>query len=347
MKKLFVTLILWNTILSAAAQQPVTGTTYYLPKTALRFSFLIEKTTYEPGQFAVYAERYMKKDVPLTASKTYRIVNYDMQPIAVPDSSKQFTLLLDKKISINQIDRSDEGILLAVNAEGKRISKPLRFQPAKHPSELNPRDYMNADILTATSTAKMAELIAQEIYDIRDSRNQLSRGQAENMPKDGEQLKIMLRNLDTQETALNQVFEGTTRRDTLEKVITLIPVKGTEKTLLFRFSRKLGITDADDLAGVPYYLIIEDQNQVPDQMAGPEENKKAKEDFGLNVNIPDKIRVQLTCQGETLKTYEVLASQFGKTENLSADLFGKKLTSKLILNPLTGGIESIQNEIVK
>lgn len=347
MKKLLLTLILWNIIGSAAAQQTVAGTSYYLPKTALRFSFLIEKTTYEPGQFAVYADRYMKKNVPLTPSTTYRIISYDMQPTAVPDTAKQFTLLLDKKLSIYQVEKSDEGILLAINATGKRISRPVAFVAGKQPSGLNPRDFMNEDILTANSSAKMAELIAEEIYDIRDSRNQLTRGQAESMPKDGEQLKIMMRNLDTQETALNQVFEGTTRRDTIEKVITYIPVKGVEKTLLFRFSKKLGITDPDDLAGVPYELIIDGQHQVTEQTPVPEESKKSKEDFGLNVNMPDKIRVDLTSGGETLKTFEVLAAQFGKTENLSAELFGKKQTSKLILNPLTGGIESIQAEAVK
>lgn len=347
MKKLLLTLILWNIIGTAAAQQTVAGTSYYLPKTALRFSFLIEKTTYEPGQFAAYADRYMKKKVSLTPSTTYRIINCDMQPTAVPDTTKQFTLLLDKKISIYQVEKSDEGILLAINATGKRLRQPDAFVPAKQPADLNPRDFMNEDILTANSSAKMAELIAEDIYDIRESRNQLTRGQAESMPKDGEQLKIMMSNLNTQETALNQVFEGITRRDTIEKVITYVPVKGVGKTLLFRFSKKLGITDPDDLAGVPYELTIDEQHQVTDQTPVPEESKKSKEDFGLNVNMPDKIRVVLTSEGETLKTFEVLAAQFGKTENLSAELFGKKQTSKLILNPLTGSIESIQAEVIK
>ena len=31
------------------AQQTVAGTTYFLPKTALRFAVKVEKTTYTPG----------------------------------------------------------------------------------------------------------------------------------------------------------------------------------------------------------------------------------------------------------------------------------------------------------
>ena len=57
MKALLMTLALMGNISLAHAQQTVAGTTYYLPKTALRVTMLIEKTTYTPGQFAMYANR--------------------------------------------------------------------------------------------------------------------------------------------------------------------------------------------------------------------------------------------------------------------------------------------------
>lgn len=44
---------------------------------------------------------------------------------------------------------------------------------------------MTEEILIAGSTAKMAELVAKEIYNIRESKNSLTRGQADYMPKDG------------------------------------------------------------------------------------------------------------------------------------------------------------------
>lgn len=71
------------------AQQTVAGTTYFLPKTALRFAVKVEKTTYTPGQFAMYAFRYMKKkDVALHPAETYRVVDIRMNTIGVPDSTK-------------------------------------------------------------------------------------------------------------------------------------------------------------------------------------------------------------------------------------------------------------------
>lgn len=346
MKAKILIVALMAMTLGAQAQQPVAGTTYYLPKTALRFSLLIEKTLYTPGQFAMYADRYMKmNNVKLEPSTTYRLINVSMTPYGVPDSAKQFTLVLDKKLTVTEVDRDESGILLALNTQGKRVQKPVAFKSSRHPVPLDPRDYMNEDILSAGSVAKMAELSAQEIYDIRDSRAQLSRGQAEFMPKDGAQLRIMMDNLDKQERAMLQVFEGTTVKDTIESVFTFVPKEETERQLLFRFSKKLGLVDADDLSGEPYYVSVACENNVPKNAEPTDE--KIKDDFGMRVNIPDKIHVTLTKDGETVGKYDVMAGQFGKVEALSGELFGKKQTSKVILNPISGSIEKIESETLK
>ena len=66
-------------IFCAKAQTAEEAISYYLPKTAIHINLLIEKTTYEPGQFAPYARKYMKLDnVLLTPSTTYRILTTDM-----------------------------------------------------------------------------------------------------------------------------------------------------------------------------------------------------------------------------------------------------------------------------
>ena len=43
-----------------------------------------------------------------------------------------------------------------------------------------------------------------------------------------------------------------------------------------------------------------------------------------------------------MEKYTLNAAQFGKIEPLSPDLFGKKMTSQIILSPITGAIESIK-----
>lgn len=332
---------------TASAQQTVAGTTYFLPKTVLRFSIMVERQQYTPGQFAQYAGKYMKKpDTPLTPASHYRIVGVKMTAVGVPDSTKQHTLALDKKLTIDEVDRDESGILLAVNAKGRRTALPEAFSPAKQPALPNPQDFMNEDILSAGSMAKMAELTAKDIYDIRDSRAQLSRGQADFMPKDGAQLRMMMDRLDLQERALLQTFEGVTATDTTETVITYTPQGEVGREPLFRFSQKLGMTDADDLAGEPYYITVTPDGNVPaaDTPAG---GKEAKDNFGLYVNIPDKIHVTLTQGQRRVASYDLYAGQYGRTESLSAELFGKKTTSHLVINPVSGSIEKIESETLK
>ena len=334
----------------ATQAQSVQGTSYFLPKTVLKFHLLVEKTTFKPGELAEYANKYMKlNNVGTEANTSYKIVGINIEKTSVPDSSKMFTALIDKKHSIFSVKRTDEGILQAINAEGetREIYKP--FTPSAKKKAVNAKDFMNQEILSAGSSAKMAQLIAQDIYEIRESRNDLSRGNAEYMPKDGAQLKIMLSNLDTQEKALMQVFTGTTEKDTTEHVITFVPEKAADHITLFRFSKKLGLVDADDLAGEPYYINIVDEHIIPELPleAQTDEKKKDKDNCGVYVNLPGKINISVNNSQNELMTAEIYAAQFGRTESISGELFGRKLTTHLVIDPITGNAKSLKVEPIE
>ena len=324
-----------------AAGQVVGDIPYTLPKTAVRTTLLIEKTTYTPGEFAPYAERYLKqKGVPQEKSTEYRIISAGMECFHVPDTAKGHILSLDRKHMVEEVARTPDGILLAINAKAEETPAKEKFKPAKKAKQPNPMDYMNGDILRAGSKAKMAELTAQEIYDIRDSKSQLQRGEADYMPGDGQQMKIMLDGLEASENALLSTFEGTKRIDTTQVDIDFVPGKASEKAVLFRFSKKLGLTDADDLAGEPYHLAVE-AVETTTGTAG-EKGKKTKDDIGLWVNRPAKAKARLYGKGGTLAEMEFLAGQFGTEESLSGELFGKKQTTRVVLNRDNGGLELIE-----
>ncbi|MBQ4146713.1 MAG: DUF4831 family protein, partial [Prevotella sp.] len=64
------------------------------------------------------------------------------------------------------------------------------------------------------------------------------------------------------------------------------------------------------------------------------------------INMPGKIKV--TIQGkEAMTTLDTYAAQFGKCTSLDNELFGKKLYTQLVYNPITGNIESINTDLVK
>ena len=331
------------------------GAVYFLPKTAVRVTVEVEKTTYTPGDLCQYAERYLRlRDVSPTPSVGYRITAIRQEPVAVADTTKRYAVKFDPRTAATNVRLSPDGVLLGINTDEKKKEgsnpsgqnvqqgySPSTFPPSTN--KLNPRQFMSEDALAAGSTSKMAELIAQDIYEIRDSRNQLVRGQADNMPKDGEQLRLMLNQLDLQDRALTSLFAGTTVSDTTRHTFLIVPDSVIVRDILFRFSQKLGLVDADDLAGVPYYINIDDLSTVP-APAPVDPRKKLKPIDGIFVNIPGRLRATVSDGQQAIITSEFPAGQFGNVELLSGSLFNKRFTTRLWLNPLSGAIERLDAE---
>ena len=326
------------------------GAVYFLPKTAVNITIQVEKTTYTPGDFCLYAERFLRiKDVSPTPDVSYRITAIRQEAVAVADTAKRYAVKFDPKTSAANVRLSDNGILLGINTNDE-VKDYTLLQNNAHTSHLstpvslpNPRQYMNEETLTAGSTAKMAELTAQDIYEIRESRSLLVRGQADNMPKDGEQLRLMLNQLDVQDRALTSLFTGTVIKDTVEQVFTIVPENNINHEILFRFSKKLGLVDKDDLSGVPYYINIENLRTVPlPESVDPK--KKLKPVYGIFVNVPGRLRSSVSDSQAVLISNDFPAGQFGNVELLSGALFNKHYTTHLWLNPISGAIERLDAE---
>lgn len=326
------------------------GAVYFLPKTAVNITIQVEKTIYTPGDFCLYAERYLRiKDVSPIPDVSYRITAIRQEAIAVADTAKRYAVKFDPKTSAANVRLSDTGILLGINTNDEVKDHSL-IHNNSHTSHLssptsmsNPRQYMNEETLSAGSTAKMAELTAQDIYEIRESRSMLVRGQADNMPKDGEQLRLMLSQLDVQDHALTSLFTGTIITDTVEQVFTIIPENSINHEILFRFSKKLGLVDKDDFAGVPYYIDIENLRTVP-QPESVDPKKKLKPVYGIFVNVPGRLRSSVSDSQAVLISNDFPAGQFGNVELLSGALFNKHYTTHLWLNPISGAIERLDAE---
>ena len=160
-----------NTLAQTAVSTYLPGVTpegaiYLLPKTGIRISVLVEKTTYTPGELNKYAERYLRiKDVSPAPSVSYRITGIRQEAYAVADTSKHYAIEFNAKTVATNIRLSDDGILLAINAEPNKLPVTKPFVAAPHPASVNPRQYMNEETLAAGSTAKMAELIAKTLDD--------------------------------------------------------------------------------------------------------------------------------------------------------------------------------------
>ena len=319
------------------------GVTYYLPRTAFRITVICEKTTIRPGDFNKYADRYLRlKDVPTEESVKWSLKSITLEPYGKPDPSKAFSIKMKSKTVAPLVGLSRDGILLSINCEAEESFLPDLPKPERGAAPEDPRSYMTQEILSAGSTAKMAELCAQEIYDIRESKNALTRGEADNTPKDGAQLKLMLEQLDRQAAVLESLFSGTSQTDTEVFSLFYDPQQETDRDVLFRFSQKLGVLDADNLAGEPVIASVKLLETIPTAVPSEEVAKKrAKMERGIYYNIPVRAKVNVNFMGREYVNMETPMAQFGIVEVLSNTLFDKKTTTQVTFFQATGGTKDV------
>ena len=324
------------------------GVNYFLPKTTFRIVLVAEKTVTVPGEFASYADRYLRqKDVPTTEYVTWTLKSLSLIPIGVPDSTKAYNIKVKSKTSAPLVSLTDDGLLIGINTEVSPEPAPVLPAAVPAPKAVNGRNFMTHDILAAGSTAKMAQLTAEEIYDIRDSRNALIRGEADNTPKDGAQLKLMLDNLDQQLHALESLFKGQELTSTEVFTFDYLPLLGLPETdnrqLLCRFSQRLGLVDVDDLSGEPLWLTVRAVGSLPQSVDDPAAaKKKAKMEQGVYVNVPQRAQVTISTATQKLLATELPICQLGTTEVLSDALFNKKLETRVTLYQQTGSVKNLE-----
>ena len=318
--------------------------TYFLPQTTLRIAITVEEQKYTPGEFSRYAERYLKiTGISDTEEKSSSITNIEVIPSGVPDPGKIYSVQVNEKSVAPNVQLTKDGIISAINTKTEATgNKPAQTAAAQLP-KVNPHDYLTEEILMASSTAKMAELTAQEIYSIRESRNEITRGQAEYIPSDGESLKYMIDNLNKQEQALMQMFTGTRETVSRTTMIEYTPQATEKNKVLFRISDKLGVVDSLNLAGAPVYISVVSQNTLHN--AGVTADKKgSKKDNSIRYCVPGRASVRIFSNRQTYFDDDIAIAQFGNIETLSASLLTKSANSRIIFDTATGGILSIESD---
>ena len=318
------------------------GVVYYLPKTQIEIKVTATKVTYTPGELCQYANRYLRlQGISAQPEEHWEIKAVHVNTIGVPDAEKAYSIKVKDKMVTSQVELTEDGIIKAINTKAPEEEKARTEKPIEKVKRVDPRNFMTEEMLMAGSTNKMAELIAKEIYSIRESKNSLTRGQADYMPQDGAALKIMLNNLEEQEKALTEMFSGYTEQT--EKTFTFYvePGKDIADQVVCRFSKKLGVVKEDNLAGEPVYLSVTNTNSLPQADLEAKAKKKLE---GVIYNIPGKGKIVVKALGKTYYSSEQPITQFGETEVLLTNLFNKKVNTRVIFNPVTGGIAKIDKD---
>lgn len=324
------------------------GLVYNLPTTVLDVTIEAEHTVRTPGEFYSYAKKYLNIDNPITEpSQSWTVKSVNVNSRGVADPKEQY-LIQFKPGQTPYIVTDENSMPLAINtentvqAETPELPQPQKAAPTPLQTEAA-RQVVTEDMLRSQSMAKRAELAAQRIYELRQSRNDLITGQADQMPPDGKAMQIIIDQIAAQEAALTAMFVGTTQTSTDVATFTFIPSSEDDRQnkVLARISATDGIVGADDLSGDPVtlQLRVKERGRLPLNEKG-ETREMPK--GGVAYRIPGTAQISIDFDGRTMWEGTVDAAQYGIVYGIDPKVFAdKKSPAYAIFDPVTGALREL------
>ena len=323
------------------------GLAYSLPKTMLKVTLVAEVTVRKPGEFYRYAPKYLNVSNPITKeTHSAKLDNAIISSYGIPDTEETYSIQFKSGYPV-YVSLDQAGLPLAINTEETIITDTPEIPEAvkAQPTPLETpaaRQVISEEMLQSQSTAKRAELAAQAIFALRQTRSDLISGQADNMPPDGRSLQLMLDNLQAQEEALTAMFLGTTSVATQVESFIVDPAaladNDRSRTVIARLSAIDGIVDSDDLSGTPVYLDLTavSRGEMPVNDKGQTLSFPKN---GIPYRIPGELSASVSCDGETYATCALPASQLGIVYGLAPNSFtDKKAPIYIIYDSASGSI---------
>ena len=202
------------------------GITYSLPKTSLVVDAEVTKVTCKAGPYYQYAEKYLGVKDAVTEDKVY----FDLGKISLinrglPDADNTYIVEFKQGTVAPYAYLTEDGLLCSINAEYTPVESDLDAAKKNKGSQQKVTDasVFSEELLMAGSTAKQAEVAAKQIYRIRESRLNILTGEADNLPPDGEAMKLVIQQLEEQEKALTNLFTGILTKETEHYEVSIIP----------------------------------------------------------------------------------------------------------------------------
>lgn len=357
MRNILIPLVALATFISAGAQttQRLTADktneyalVYSLPLTLVDITIETQHTVKTPGEFTNYATRYLGLDGDAVVRKAdhnvvVKSITVTPRGTANPDNRWQAQF---KAGNVPTMYLTADGVPLSINVDGVEPASPSI--PVAVPAEPTPlegpaaREAVTEAMTRSTTLGKKAEAAATRIFELRERRNDLFSGEAENMPPDGRATELVLSGISAQEAALTAMFAGTTKTYTEVSTVTYTPGNQTEdRVLLARISPVDGVVSKDDLSGIPLYLSFEVLSEAKLPLNEKGEVKKFPKG-GVAYTIPGSARLTITFNGKNISQMDFDVAQLGVTFGIDPALFtDKKNPAYVTFSPVTGAVTSL------
>ena len=322
------------------------GVVYSLPVTSFEVTLTIKKSTYQRGDFYTFAQRYLAIDNPVIEnSVVYSLEDINVVNRGIPDKNNSYMVAFRPKSVEPFVFLREDGLIVSINAEPESEVRADLIIPAGVSGSENPRRYLSQETLMAGSTAKQAELVARQIFDLRRSRSDILSGEAESMPPDGNAYNVVMSEIDRQEKALTELFAGSLETEYFTKTVVVVPEQNNiDRQVIARFSEKLGVVDVDNLAGEPIYLSLTNKTPKVDMQLSAKELQRleSKLSEGIVYNIPAKADLVIEFKNRVAKNMEVDVVQFGTKDVLVRRMFdNNKQPIKVFFYPELGAVKQV------
>lgn len=318
---------------------------YTLPSTRINVTLEAKKTVKEPGEFFRYAKKYLGMEPITAASTTYSLESATLSTSGVADLKEQYQVQF-KAGTTPYIMINENNFPLSINTEAINPEETVELPKAVEakPTILQTpaaKQAVTAEMLQSPSSAKRAELAAARIYELRQNRSDILSGSADQMPADGQAMKLVLDNLAAQEEALTAMFLGTTQTSTEVRTYTVKPSQSDSTMVVARLSAVDGLVNADNLGGDPIYLNIKisERGKLPVNEKG-EEKRFPKGGFAYR--IPGAADLTVTFMGKDICSKNVKVADYGVVFGLDPNIFtDKKAPAYATFMPSTGAITEL------
>ena len=306
----------------STATDTARGIVYLLPKINIQIEVDTKCIQETPGMYFQYADRFLgMKEVIQNESIRYEITGFRLTTKTIPDISQAYLISTGKKGKNIVIALTPEGYLKSINGSKENEMPPVKVSTKTKTMTKNiPKSWetpgssiFTKEMQQANSTAKMAELAANQLFTIRDTRFNMLTQDADKTPSDGRSYEIVLSELNRMESAYLELFKGKVTESNQTFTYTMNPQKDSTDVLL-RFSLFKGVLDKNNLGGNPIFIEVKPLPVAAEKLRVD----KAATPRGLYYRVPGQAVINITDGKDVLFTKEVTVPQFGRVLSLPA-----------------------------
>ncbi|MBN2807101.1 MAG: DUF4831 family protein [Prolixibacteraceae bacterium] len=306
--------------------QQFDGIVYALPRTTLVIEVKAQKTTFVPGPYAAYADKYLGiKQVKTVPEEKWQLISMDINTLTEPDPEAIYK-------SMNQaaaIALNSEGIIAGIMVPGQ-TSEPLLtgFHQLKQKAtdliytdlssdefyELTVNPENGTEALVLKSTEQKAREAADYLIRLRKKRAYTILDPSDVVPEDGKGYEIFLKEAEKLENEYTRLFTGTLEQHSQHHRFIFVPEKKEVKNeLLFRFSEEKGVLPKTDISGKPVMISL---LSIPNTLKNIQAvSKTAQPDAGQSgvfYRVPVVAELNISDGLNTLYHGQLTLPQFGE-----------------------------------